>query len=242
MLSFENQHALVTGGTRGIGAAIAKRLANLGASVTITGRSETAPENTPDSFGYVQADFATQDGIHQAMERLAKLERVTIIVNNAGINAIHRVEDFPEDEFDRITQVNYSSVYKLTQWAAKHMIANQIEGRIVNIASIWATNTRIGRSAYCSAKAGLLGMTRSTSADLAEHNILVNAVSPGFTRTELTESTMGPEVIKEVSAQIPIGRLAEPSEIAEVVAFLASPQNTYLTGQNIVVDGGFTNV
>ena len=113
---------------------------------------------------------------------------------------------------------------------------------MVNIGSIWATNTRIGRSAYCAAKSGVLGMTRGISADLAAHGILVNTVSPGFVLTELTKGTMGEEGIAEISAQIPAGRLAEPREIAEVVAFLASQNNTYLTGQNIIVDGGFTNV
>ena len=241
MMSHNGARALVTGGTRGIGRAVAARLKALGAEVTVTGRSPEAPELAAE-FGYLQANLSSPEGTTVFADAVAAMSGLTVLVNNAGINTIHRIEDVPPEEFDEITQVNYTAVYRGTQAAVQVMLAEKTAGRIVNIASIWATHTRIGRSAYCAAKAGLLGMTRSISADLAGHGILVNAVSPGFVRTELTAQTLGPEGIAEVSGQIPVGRLAEPEEIAEVVSFLASPNNTYLTGQNIVVDGGFTNV
>lgn len=241
MRSYEGAKALVTGGTRGIGRAVASRLKQLGADVTVTGRAPTAP-GLAGGFGYLQADLSSREGTELAVDSLRAMSGLTILVNNAGINKIHSVEHFPPEEFDEITQVNYTAVYRLTQAAAQVMLAEKTAGRIVNIASIWATHTRIGRTAYCAAKAGLLGMTRSVSTDLAGHGILVNAVSPGFVRTELTARTLRPDGIAEVSKQIPLGRLAEPDEIAEVVSFLAGPNNTYLTGQNIIVDGGFTNV
>ena len=241
MTSYGGARALVTGGTRGIGRAVAVRLKELGADVTVTGRAPKVPELAA-GISYLQADLSSPESTANLADAVRAMSGLMVLVNNAGINRIHRIEDFPADEFDEITQVNYTSAYRLTQAAAQVMLAEKTAGRIVNIASIWATHTRVGRTAYCAAKAGLLGMTRSISADLAAHGILVNAVSPGFVRTDLTAQTLGPDGIAEVSAQIPSGRFAEPEEIAEVVSFLASPDNTYLTGQNIIVDGGFTNV
>lgn len=118
----------------------------------------------------------------------------------------------------------------------------QKSGRIVNIASIWSVITKPGRSLYCGAKAGLAGFSRAMATDLARHGILVNAVSPGFTMTDLTRSTLSPREIAHLAKQVPMGRMAQPSEIAELVFFLGSPKNTYITGQNILIDGGFTNI
>lgn len=241
MIDFSGQNALVTGGTRGIGHAIAIRLRDLGAEVAVTGRSAEAPSGL-DGFGYLGVDFGDRESTTRFCAEVAAMRDLTVLVNNAGINHIDRIENYPMDRFDEVMEVNYAAVYRVAQAGAQAMLAAGLTGRIVNIGSIWATNTRVGRSAYCASKAGVLGMTRGISADLAPQGILVNAVSPGFVLTELTERTMGPEGIKEVSAQIPMRRLAQPKEIAEVVAFLASPSNTYLTGQNIIVDGGFTNV
>jgi 3-oxoacyl-[acyl-carrier protein] reductase len=115
-------------------------------------------------------------------------------------------------------------------------------GRIVNVASIWSVITKPGRAMYTAAKAGLAGLTRTLAVELAPSGVLVNTVSPGFTRTELTAATLSPQDAASLAGQVPAGRFAEPAEIAQVVLFLASPANTYLTGQNIVVDGGFTCV
>ncbi len=237
----KNQHALVTGATRGIGLAIAEKLLSLGAQVTITGCSPQAPAGL-DKFSYLPVDFSSRASTENFCAAVEALPGLSILVNNAGINRIHSITDYPADDFYELTEVNFASVYRVSQAAARAMIAAGTGGRIVNIGSIWATHTRAGRSAYCASKAGVAGMTRGIATDLAPHGILVNTLSPGFVKTELTASTMGPEGIAEVSAQIPVGRLAEPSEIAEVAAFLASPANSYLTGQNITVDGGFTNV
>jgi 3-oxoacyl-[acyl-carrier protein] reductase len=115
-------------------------------------------------------------------------------------------------------------------------------GRIVNVASVWSVLTKPGRAMYSAAKTGLAGLTRTMAAEWGADEVLANAISPGFTRTELTASTNTPEELERIAAQIPMQRLAEPAEIARVVRFLAGPENTYLTGQNIVVDGGFTCV
>jgi NAD(P)-dependent dehydrogenase (short-subunit alcohol dehydrogenase family) len=241
MIHFEGKKALVTGGTRGIGRAIAERLNELGAEVIVTGRSEQAPAEL-GSLGYLGVDFSNKACTLRFCEEVAAMGDLDIVINNAGINHIDRIEDYPEDCFEEVMAVNYAAVYRVSQAAARSMLASGLKGRIVNIGSIWATNTREGRSAYSASKAGVAGMSRAIATDLASKGILVNTLSPGFVLTELTERTMGPEGIAEVPSQIPAGRLADPAEIAEVVAFLASSNNTYLTGQNIIVDGGFTNV
>jgi 3-oxoacyl-[acyl-carrier protein] reductase len=115
-------------------------------------------------------------------------------------------------------------------------------GRIVNIASIWSIITKPGRAVYAATKSGLVGMTRAVAVDLAPYGILVNAVSPGFVNTELTKNTLSPEECESLSSQVPMGRFAEPEEIARTVLFLSSDWNTYLTGQNLVVDGGYACV
>lgn len=241
MIHFEGKIALVTGGTRGIGRAIAEKLNDLGAEVIVTGRGPMCTDNL-GMLRYLSADFSKKDKLISFCDQLASMSDLDIVVNNAGINHIDRIEDYPVDRFEEVMAINYSAVYHISQAAAKSMLASGREGRIVNIGSIWATQTREGRSAYCASKAGVTGMTRAIATDLAPKGILVNTLSPGFVQTELTERTMGAEAISEVSKQIPLGRLASPEEIAEVVAFLASSSNTYLTGQNIVVDGGFTNI
>jgi 3-oxoacyl-[acyl-carrier protein] reductase len=115
-------------------------------------------------------------------------------------------------------------------------------GRIVNIASIWSTATKGGRALYSMTKTGLVGLTRTVAVDMAPYNVLANSVSPGFTRTELTASTLSEDDAAAMAAQVPLNRFAEPAEMSKVIMFLASGLNTYLTGQNIVVDGGFTIV
>ena len=241
MINFEGKKALVTGGTRGIGRAIAERLSELGAEVVVTGRSEQPPEWL-GNLGFLCVDFSNKEAITSFCDKVAAMPDLDIVINNAGINHIDRIEDYPEDRFEEVMAVNYAAVYRVCQAAARSMLACGRSGRIVNIGSIWATNTREGRSAYSASKAGVAGMTRAIATDLAPKGILVNTLSPGFVLTELTERTMGAKGIAEVSEQIPVGRLAQPAEIAEVAAFLASANNTYLTGQNIIVDGGFTNV
>lgn len=241
MSFWEKQVALVTGGTRGIGRAIAIHLASLGAEVWITGRGDVY-EPEPGIAGYIAVDLTKKESLDRFLEKVRSLDGLTILINNAGINEIHDLCEFPIDRYDQIQEVNVRAPFRLIQEAAANMIDGNIRGRIVNIASIWATHTKRGRSAYCTAKAGILGMTRAASTDLAAHDILVNAVSPGFIQTELTEKTLGPNGIKEMSAMVPLGRLGKPEEIAKIVTFLVSEQNTFLTGQNIIVDGGFTNV
>jgi NAD(P)-dependent dehydrogenase (short-subunit alcohol dehydrogenase family) len=240
-MSLKGQVALVTGGTRGIGHAIANRLLECGATVVITGRNETRPAGL-DRFSYLQADFSERAKVEAFASTVEGLEGLSILVNCAGINKINRLEVFPSQDFDEIQDVNTRAPYLVMQAAARNMIAAKRMGKILNIASIWASHTKVGRSAYCTSKSAILGMTRAASADLASKGILVNALSPGFIATELTEQTLGPAGIEEMQALVPMGRLGKPEEIAKMAVFLVGADNTYMTGQNIIVDGGFTNV
>ena len=146
----------------------------------------------------------------------------------------------PED-LDRITAVNYTAPYLISRAASRVMLRGG-GGRIVNIGSIWSLVTKPGRSAYSASKAGLAGMTRSAAVDLAREGVLVNCVSPGFVLTDLSRSTMSESERRTLAEVVPVGRFAEPAEIAPLVLFLCSDANTYITGQNIAIDGGFTNV
>lgn len=241
MISYRDLNVLVTGGTRGIGAAVTERLRELGAKVTVTGRSANRPELLA-ADDYLGVDFLDRTALAAFLNEVEALDRLDVLINNAGINRIDSIVDLSDEDFDAVADVNYRAPYLVMRAAARNMIRTKALGRIVNIGSIWATNTKEGRSAYCAAKSGIVGMTRGAATDLARHGILVNAVSPGFVLTELTTATLGPEGMREMVRQVPLGRLATPDEIARVVAFVASPQQTYLTGQNIIVDGGFTNV
>lgn len=248
-LDLSDKTALITGGTRGIGAAVAATFERAGARLILTG---TDPDNVDrknreaEAAGrshvrYVAADFSQHSGIDAFVDGLADLPRIDICVNNAGVNRIKPVHDTRAEDFDLLTSVNLRAPYLISREVSRSMV-EQRWGRIINIASIWSVITKPGRSTYTTTKFGLVGMTKTLAAELAHHGVLVNAVSPGFTMTELTRASLSDEEAEDLARQVPINRFAQPEEIARVVLFLASELNTYITGQNIVVDGGFTSV
>ena len=238
--------ALITGATRGIGKAIADAFMDCGADLMLTGTKPeeieqmNAEEKNP-KVQWLKADFSSPDEITSFIEQLKSTDAIDICVNNAGINIIKPYEEYSADEYQRLMSINLTAPFSLTQQLIPGMKKRGF-GRIVNIASIWSEISKQGRSLYTTSKTGLVGFTRSLAVEHASSNILVNAVSPGFTRTELTEESLSTDEIKTLSEQIPVGRFAEPNEIAQTVLFLCSDLNTYITGQNIVVDGGFTLV
>ncbi|MFC1619438.1 SDR family NAD(P)-dependent oxidoreductase [Candidatus Neomarinimicrobiota bacterium] len=246
-IDFSGKTALVTGGTRGIGAAIGRLLHQAGACVILTGtkKEEIASLNRTHKedkrLQYIQSDFGAKDSLEEFLDALSRYDRIDICVNNAGTNRIGLVEDTHADDYDLLTDINLRAPYLICREVSRKMKAENY-GRIVNIASIWGVVTKAGRSVYTATKHGLVGLTKTLSVELAPYNVLVNAVSPGFTLTELSKATLSEAERKEATAMIPIQRFAEPEEIARVVLFLASDLNTYLTGQNIVVDGAFVNI
>lgn len=248
-IEFNGQTVLVTGATRGIGAAIADAFGAAGAILLLTG---TNPEQIDalnrknaeagvKNIRWLCADFSDPDASRAFMKQVEDSPPVQVLINNAGTNRLNPIDRILEKDLDALLAINLRAPLMLCQ-AVSHGMIRDGYGRIVNIASIWSVMTKPGRVVYTATKSGLAGMTKTIAADLAPHGILANAVSPGFINTELTRTTLPEEERARLSSQVPVGRFAEPEEIARVVTFLASKQNTYITGQNIVVDGGFTCV
>lgn len=247
MLDFKQQIVIITGASRGIGKTTAKLFLSRGAIVYGTGTSlkpEISLLNELSNFGkfeYIQADFSTSNGIEDFLTNLELIPKIDVFVNNAGINLLHEIEDIPNNDYEMVMSVNLHAPVKISRYLAKRMRLQKY-GRIVNVASIWSSITRPKRGIYTISKNALVGLTQTMAIELAKYNVIVNAISPGFTLTELTQNTNTPEEIENISKTIPARRMATPEEMSNVILFLCSSENSYLTGQNIIVDGGFTNV
>jgi len=238
--------ALITGATRGIGKAIADEFIEMGAQVILTGTKQSEIDklnsyNENQTVKWLKADFSTPEGIELFINELKKMEGFDICVNNAGINIIKSFNEVSNKEYQRLMSINLNAPINIVKQLLPGMKKKKY-GRIVNIASIWSQISKQGRSLYTTSKTGMVGFTRAIAVEYGSSNILVNAVSPGFTLTELTKQSLSNVEIKTLSEQIPIQRFAEPKEIAQTVLFLCSELNTYITGQNITIDGGFTLV
>lgn len=231
--NFKEKNILVTGGSRGIGSAIATQFAELGAIVTITSTT-----NEKSSFRKLVVDFAdlksTQDFIKKVSE-----ENFDVLVNNAGINKVDSLENIALVDWQKIQDVNLRGPFLTAQTVANSM-KKKSAGRIINISSIFGLVTREKRLAYTTSKAGLIGMTKNLALELAPYNILVNSVSPGFIDTELTRRMLNEKEIEGLINLVPIKKLGQPSDIANLVLFLASDLNQFMTGENLVIDGGYT--
>jgi 3-oxoacyl-[acyl-carrier protein] reductase len=236
---------LVTGATRGIGRAIAARLTQDGYQVYGTGTQRSAERcaDMTDLTGvsWLDVDFTDRDSMREFLKALVEIGPLDGLVNNAGVNRIKPLDEVGEDDYDFVHDTNLRSPYLICREVLKGM-AVQGEGRIVNIASIWSVITKAQRSLYSSAKTGLVGLTRALAVEYGPKGILVNAVSPGFVMTDMTRESLSEAEIAELEAQVPMRKMATPEDIAEVVLFLLSKENRYLTGQNIVADGGFSIV
>lgn len=215
---------LVTGGSRGIGKAIVEKYRREGYTVISPTRSEL--------------DLSSKSSVESFIASCNN-KKIDIIINNAGLNDINLIENIKDEEIEKMIAVNLLAPIYLLRGLIKEMKKNKF-GRIVNIGSIWAVVSKGGRCVYSATKNGMHGVTNTLAVELASDNILVNTVCPGFTLTELTKKNNTSEQIAEITKDIPIGRMAEPEEIAGVVFFLGNENNTYLTGQKITVDGGFS--
>lgn len=215
---------LITGASRGIGKAIADCFLENGYDVFLPTRKEL--------------DLSSASSIESFINQYKDVA-FDIIVNNAGVNDINTIENVTDEELDNMLAVNLVAPVKILRGMIPGMKKRQ-KGKIVNIGSIWGVTSKSGRSIYSATKHAIHGLTVTLAVELASDNILVNTVCPGYTLTELTKKNNTDSQIAEISKDIPLGRMAAPKEIAEVVYFLCSKQNTYLTGQRIVVDGGFT--
>jgi len=237
--------AVVTGGSRGIGLAIAAWLAEHGATVVVSGRDadrvqaaakELEGHGTP-VLG-VPADAAKREDADRLVDvTRERFGRLDILINNAGITRDGLVIRMKDDDWDRVMEVNLRGAFLMTRAAAKVMVRSKNGGRIINIASTAGTMGNAGQANYSAAKAGLIGLTKAAARELAHWGILVNAVAPGLIETDMAASI--PEEAREaLLAQVPLKRIGTPREVAEMVGFLAGDGATYVTGQVFHVNGG----
>ncbi len=248
-VDFHGQTVLITGATRGMGKQFADDFAQLGANLILTGTKRDEIEALDNeakcdravSRKYHTVDFTNSDSTRTFVEAIEAYQKIDVCINNAGINRINFIDETLIQDWKDMLNVNLEAPFMVTRAVSALMKKNRY-GRIINIASIFGVISKAKRSIYSTTKFGLHGLTVTSAIELAPYNVLVNSVSPGFVLTELTKSILSKEEMKDLAAQVPIGRFADPAEISRVVLFLASSLNTYLTGQNIVVDGGFIDV
>jgi len=212
---------LLTGGSRGIGKAIYDEL--------------------KDDFNVLtplreELDLSDLNSIDNYFKSSLNID---ILINNAGINIIKEIENILDEDIEKVNTVNLVAPLKLIQHCIKNMKTKK-QGKIVNISSIWGVRSKEKRTLYSATKFGIIGQTKALARELGEHNILINAVCPGFTATDLTMQSLSTEELTQIEQEIPLKRLATPNEIAKSVKFLISDDNSYITGQTLIVDGGFT--
>lgn len=238
-MDFKNKTAIVTGGTRGIGKNISESLWELGCDTIITGTGdkEKVVRKKP-RLHYLKLDFLDSKSIKDFIKSISKFRNIDILINNAGMNIIESIDRIEKDNWDKVLQVNLTGPAFLMKSVAKIMKKRNY-GRILNISSIFGVVSKEKRNAYSASKTGLIGLTRAAALDLAKYNILVNALCPGFTMTDLSKSILSKSEISQISKEIPLQRFANVDEIAKVALFLCSGLNTYITGQAIIIDGGF---
>ncbi len=241
MTGISGKVVLVTGGTRGIGHAIAKALVAAGAKVAICGRDGAKAEAAAAGLGGTAkgyaCDVADQTQVETLIESVEKdLGPIDVLVNNAGITKDNLLFRIGAGDWDSVLDTNLKAAFLLTKLTARGMIKRRW-GRIINISSVVGLTANKGQANYAASKAGLIGFTKSVAKELASRNVLVNAVAPGYIATEMTEA-ISDEMKQALQAAIPLGRLGQGEDIAHAVLFLASDLASYITGQVLVVDGG----
>ncbi len=247
-MALKNKVAIVTGGNTGIGQAIVLELAKQGANIVIdyvahpeaTEALEREVAGLGDQCIGVDADVSKIADLQKLVDAaVSKFGHLDVMVNNAGIETRTSVLDTTEDQYDAVMNINLKSAFFGTQLAAQQMIKQGKGGRIVNVTSVHEDWPMPGNTAYCLSKGGMRMLTRTAGVELAPHNILIVGVGPGAVATPINTSTMdNPALLKKLDSAIPLGRMAQPQEIASVVAFLAGDGASYLTATTIIADGG----
>lgn len=244
-MRLEKQNAIVTGAGRGIGYAIAVRLASEGARVACVSRSEENAKRTADELNAARPDaakaYAVDVADHAAVQKVAAqilqdFGKIDILVNNAGVTRDALAMRMSIEDWDIVVNTNLRGAFNFTQAILRAMV-KQRSGRIINISSVIGLIGNAGQTNYAASKAGLIGLTKSLARELASRNITVNAVAPGFITTNMTAG-LSDEIKNTIQSKIPLGKTGTPEDIANAVAFLASVEASYITGQVLCVDGG----
>ena len=240
----DNKVALVTGAASGLGAAIATALAQAGANVAVHGNRRAATE-TAEAIGSkaaaFRADLSSTEGANELFSQVKdKFGRVDILINNAGTIIRHAAEEYPLEDWQTVLQVNLTSVFQLSQLAARDMIERGSPGKIVNIASLLSFQGGIRVPAYAASKGGVAQLTKALANEWAPKNIQVNAIAPGYFATTNTEALQADETRnRQILERIPAGRWGQPNDLAGAALFLSAPASDYVTGTVITVDGGW---
>lgn len=241
----QGKNAIVTGASRGIGRSIALELAKQGANVVVNyaGSEDKAEEVVQEAISLGVRSFKFQANISNESEVKEMIKSVTnefgtidILVNNAGITKDNLLMRMKEDEFDQVVQTNLKGTFLCTKAVTRQMM-KQKSGRIINVASIVGVSGNPGQANYVAAKAGVIGLTKTSAKELASRNILVNAVAPGFISTDMTDQ-LSKEQQDSLLSLVPLERFGKPEDVARVVRFLATEDANYITGQTIHIDGG----
>ncbi len=239
--NLENKTALVTGGTKGIGKAIVMEFLALGAHVVAVARGqesidELRKECSSDKLTIISADLSNKEGIKKIVDTLTTLD---ILVNNVGMNIRKKIVDFEDEDFDKIVNTNLFSMYELTRKCFPML--KESKGNVVSIASVTGMTHVKSGVIYGMTKAAMIQFTRNIAVEWAEHGIRLNAVSPWYIRTPLTEGVLSNQAFyDEVVSRTPMQRVGKPEEVAAAVGFFAMNNASFITGQNLAVDGGFT--
>lgn len=246
IMDLKDKVAVITGGTRGIGRAIALKMAEKGAKVVLiySGSGETAiktqefiRENTGAEVFCRKCDVSDFNEVKNAVaDILERYKKIDILVNNAGITVDKLVMQMGENDFDRVISVNLKGAFNMIRHTCMQFVKNRA-GRIINITSVSGTNGNAGQANYSSSKAGLIGLTKSVAKELASRNITCNAIAPGFIDTEMTGKLPG-NIREQAVNAVPFKRMGRPEEVASLAVFLASEDASYITGEVIKVDGG----
>lgn len=242
MNRFDGKAVIVTGGSSGIGKAITERFIEEGADVAVLDIQDDKKEEVEDKGAkYVHCDVSNWENVKKSVEEVVEsFERLDIMINNAGIGSVSGIREMDKYEWSNTMKVDLDGVMHGTKAAIPYL--ENTEGTVINIASIYGLVGDVGSTAYNAAKGGVVNFTRSVADDMAEDNVRVNSVCPGFVDTPMTEEVLENEEFKEhVMTQTPMKRVAQPEEIAGTVAFLASGDASYITGVNLPVDGGWTS-
>jgi 3-oxoacyl-[acyl-carrier protein] reductase len=245
IMSFEGKVALVTGGARGIGRAISETLASRGSNVVIADMRYELAEQTAHEIGAqsgrkifpVAVNVSSLSSVNEMVDKsLGEFGQIDILVNNAGITRDKLIMRMEEEDWDIVIDVNLKGAFNCCKAVFRPMMKRRY-GRIVNISSVSGQAGQVGQANYSASKAGLIGLTKALAREFASRNITVNAVAPGFIPTTLTQD-LAPELKEAILKATPLGRMGKPEEIAYAVAFLASDEAAYITGQVLAVDGG----